>query len=498
MIVALMSPWLCSGCGNSPPPTASAPPAPTVVQFAGAPGVAPQNAPGASPSTSIVEVDSLDDDGEPTDAPLAPVAEPEPVFRPDDARPRHDDVRAEESGIARYESTHLLLYTDIDPQVARTLPPLMDQAYDALEAYFGPLPPDRRGAEYQMTGYIMADVERFRAAGMLPQAALDLLVHGIHRGSEFWMNNQEYDYYLRHLMIHEGTHCFMTVLNGPRPPAWYMEGMAEYIGTHRIDADGHAVFGVMPDEPVHFVGFGRVEMLREEVAAGRLRGAAGVLALVGNDFMKSRREPYAWSWAFCKFLDAHPRYQARFRALRGQLLDPGFSHRVEEQFAPDFDVLAAEWELFVRNLEYGFDIARAAVDFRRGAPLPAGGAATAPVHANAGWQSTGVLLDAGVTYALTAAGEISLAREPRPWISQPQGVSIRYADGLPLGRVVAAIQSESPPGPNGAGALWYTIDVGRATELTPADSGTLYLRVNDAWSELADNEGAYTIEVARQ
>ncbi|MBL8849722.1 MAG: hypothetical protein JNG89_08555 [Planctomycetaceae bacterium] len=490
MAVALL--WTClhGGCDHAPPPVGVSAHTLTGSLSAGAPSDAAN-----TPPATLIVAESPEVDEPTPEVAVAPPTEPERVFRPDDARPRHDDATAAELGIHRYESPHLLLYTDIDPDIARTLPPLMDQAYSALESYFGPLPPDRAGRPFQMTGYIMSEEEPFRQAGMLSPQTDDLLVHGIYRGAEFWIRNQDYDYFIRHVVVHEGTHCYMTVLHGPRPPAWYMEGMAEYIGTHRFDADGHARFGVMPDDPVHFVGFGRIEMLHEEIDAGRFRSADGVLALIGNDFVKSRREPYAWSWAFCTFLNAHPRYQSRFRSLSEHILDRDFSGQFRELFAPDFDVLSVEWELFVRNLEFGFDITRAAIDFRRGAPLSAGGSADVSVRADAGWQATGVWLDAGVPHTLTAKGETSLANKPRPWISQSQGVSIRYIDGRPLGRLVAAIQSESPPGPNGEGALWQTIDVGSTATLTPADSGTLYLRVNDAWSELADNEGAYSVEI---
>mgnify|MGYP002622417612 FL=1 len=420
-----------------------------------------------------------------------------PVFRPDDARPLHDDQRAEALGILRYESTHLLLYTDIDPQVARTLPPLMDQAYGAFVEYFGPLPPAQDGAEYQMTGYIMADQDRFREAGMLPQQADDLLVHGIHRGSEFWMNDQEYNYYRRHLMIHEGTHCFMTVLGGPRPSQWYMEGMAEYFGTHTIDDGGNARFGVMPADPIDYVGFGRVEMLRDDVSAGNFRPVSGMLALDTNDFVSSRREPYAWSWAFCKFLDASPRSQSRFRRLIDYQHAPAFNERTKELLAPVADELQIEWELFVRNLEYGYDVERAAIDFWRGSPLAADAAATFDLQADKGWQSSGVWVEKGTPYRISAEGEVTLALEPRPWISQPQGVSIRYSAGLPIGRVVAAILSDAPPGPDGEGTLWRVIDIGRGAELTPESAGTLYLRVNDNWNSLRYNAGAYQLRVER-
>ncbi len=443
------------------------------------------------------DVAAVDADSAAVTSVSAAAAEPAPerIYRPDDARPRHDATRAAELGIQHYESRRLLLYTDIDPELARTLPPLMDQAYDALEDYFGPMPPARDDSDYQMTGYIMAERDRFLAAGMLPERALESLVHGVHRGAEFWMNEQEYDYYRRHLMIHEGTHCFMMVLPGQRPPVWYIEGMAEYFGTHRLDADGRATFGVMPDDPAAFVGFGRVEMIRSAVREGRVKNVADATGLTDDEFVESRTEPYAWSWAFCKFLDAHPRYQERFRALGQHLVGSEFHRLQRDSFAEDLPVLAVEWELFARNIEYGYDIPRAAIEFLRGEPLPPAASVTAHVAPDRGWQSSGVWVEAGQAYELTAQGEVVLADAPRPWLSEPQGISIRYSQGQPIGRVVAAIQSESPPGTDGAGALWHVIDVGRATMLRPELSGTLYLRVNDFWSEVADNTGEYRVTI---
>ena len=136
------------------------------------------------------------------------------IYRPSDTRPKHDAAALAEFGIKRYASKHLVLYTDIKPDTCEPLPGLADQLYEALEDYFGPLPPDREGSVFQMTGYIMADRRLFRETGLLPED-LPGFYHGRHRGAEFWMNDQEYDYYLRHLMLHEATHCFMTI---SRPP----------------------------------------------------------------------------------------------------------------------------------------------------------------------------------------------------------------------------------------------------------------------------------------
>ena len=156
------------------------------------------------------------DTPEPDPAPKNPFAAvtgaaPQQVFRPNDPRAPHDDRKLAALGIRLYESKRLKLYTDIDPAVAATLPPVIDQAYDALVKYFGPLPPDRARTEFQMTGYLIKDDQLFREVGLIPED-LPRFEHGRHRRTEFWMREQKYDYYRRPLLIHEATHCFMTVM----------------------------------------------------------------------------------------------------------------------------------------------------------------------------------------------------------------------------------------------------------------------------------------------
>ncbi|MFG0334989.1 MAG: hypothetical protein ACF8TS_16655, partial [Maioricimonas sp. JB049] len=367
-----------------------------------------------------------------------------------------------------------------------------------LGEYFGPPLPARDGATFQLTGYIMRDKDRFRAAGMLPEDVEDF-AHGRHRDYEFWMNDQEYDYYRRHLMIHEGTHCFMMIMPATvRPPLWYLEGMAELFGTHRISVEGAAEFCVMPGEPDRFVGFGRIGMIAEAIAEGEYRSVKGMTELSANDFITRKDRPYAWSWAFCKFLDTHPRYRERFRELSRYLTSRAFYRHLQTAYTADMAALWIEWELFAHNLCYGYDIERAAIDFVKGVPLDPGGRVSIEVDAAAGWQSSVVQVEAGRSYTIEAEGRTTLAADPRPWISEPQGITIEYASGKPIGRLVAAIQSETPPDADGNGSLRKVIDVGRGRRLVPEVSGTLYLRVNDDWGSLANNSGVYSVTIRRE
>ena len=419
-----------------------------------------------------------------------------PVFtshRPPDSRPKFDIAKIRQAGIEQYKSQRLILWTDIDPEIAKTLPPLVDAAYEAWVKYFGPPLPDRDGAEYQLTGYLMKDRERFVDTGLLPRevAGFD---HGANRGYEFWMNDQDLPYYRRHLLIHEATHCFMMTVPGPSPPLWYMEGMAEFFGTHAEATAGKPDFHVWPDRRENFVGFGRIELIQKEVAAKQALAATQVLALELADFQKTRREPYAWTWALCHFLDTHPRYQQRFRELGKHLERQEFLDQIQKNFSKDLPILEHDWQLFTHTLCYGYQFSAAIVDFQEGVLLAQGKSASLAVKPEIGWQSTKIAVESGRTYQIKATGRVTLAPGPKPWDSEPQGISIRYANGQPIGRLLGAVLSNSPDA-EGHGTLWDVIPLDREARFKPSASGTFYLRVNDLWSELADNEGEYQVNV---
>ncbi len=59
-------------------------------------------------------------------------------------------------------------------------------------------------------------------------------------------------------------------------PEWYMEGMAELFGTHRIDANGRYEFRVMPDRAENFDGLGRIPLVRSEIAHGHWKSLARI------------------------------------------------------------------------------------------------------------------------------------------------------------------------------------------------------------------------------
>ncbi len=443
--------------------------------------------------SSVVETIAADE--EPVDSAVAepvPTVEASPVFRPDDQRPKFDDAALAVLGIQRYESKRLRLYTDIPADVARPLPAVIDAAYDALSEYFGALPPSRTGDEFQMTGYLMQDEKRFHEAGMIPDD-LPPIEHGRHHRNQFWMREQQYDYYRRHLLIHEATHCVMMFLPENRAPVWYLEGMAELFGTHRTTADGKLQFDVMPTSPEEFAGFGRISLLPRAFIVNKGWSIAQVMEYPAEKYLNP--EPYAWAWALCYFLEHHPRYAARFHELRRNQQPRAFAAAMEALLAEGGRDLTTEWVFFILNLQYGFDVPRAAITFEAGTPCIADKPRWMEIVANRGWQSTRCRLQAKQPYEITAVGQFTLAQQPKPWISEADGISYRYFRKIPLGKLLAWVRDEDGPAGGFNDAMLDVVPIGSHGEITSPVAGTLYLRLNDSWSELADNTGGVNISV---
>lgn len=419
---------------------------------------------------------------------------PETIYRPSDVRPMHNNRRLALLGIHCYESPHLKLYTDIDPQIAVMLPEVIDQAYPALVDYFGPLPPDREGTEFQVTGYIMQNRELFKKAGVILDS-LPKIVNGRHQGAQFWMDAQSQNYYLRHLMLHEYTHCFSMIMENIGAPVWYLEGIAESMATHSIDKEGKIHFNVMPHNKNDFAGLGRISLIEDLVQNAPPKTMLEVMQFGPADFVNNN-ESYAWSWALCQFFDKHPHYAKPFRELPRHMQGTQFSHKIQQMVNEEFSEINAAWMLFARNLQPGYDFERAAISFAPGLPVDPGASATATIASDRGWQSSGIHVEKGNTYELVTEGTFILAEKPKPWESTADGISFRYFKGQPLGRLVMLIRPDPDAGKLNQPSILREYPLGaNATWMTPV-SGTVYFRLNDAWDELADNAGSVKVTIS--
>jgi hypothetical protein len=402
--------------------------------------------------------------------------------------------RLKDAGLRTIASQHLLLVTDLPPSEAvDALPPAFDKAVPLWAEYFGV--GDKTWSQWRMTGYLMQDPERFRSAALLPDE-LPGFKNGYTLGAEFWVYEQKSDYYRRHLLLHEGIHGFMFNMYGTCGPPWYMEGMAELLGTHKFEGD-RLVLPYYPKNKEEVPLLGRIRIVKDEIAAHRAMRIEHVLQYASQAHLQSNA-PYGWSWAATMFLDNHPRYRDRFRKLTSKISDPDFNKVLREAYAEDWDRLSEEWIVFITGIEHGYDFERNAIEYAAGQPLPAEGSQVT-VAADRGWQSSGVMLEGGKQYHLRARGRYQIAEQPagRIWSCEPGGVTIRYYQGRPLGMLLAAVRPDQQD-PEFVTPLMEPAPVGLEAIISPDQPGTLYFRVNDSAAELADNAGELIVEVVAQ
>ena len=436
-------------------------------------------------------------------------------FRLADDRPDINELRLRTAGIHRYDGQHVVLLSDLPPEKVKDLPGMIDQLFLALETYFGELPEATDGSDFQVTGHLIGDKERFQAAGLMPMEGFTFK-HGRHWNYQFWMMDQDTDYYQRHLAFHEFTHCFMTCESGMLdiPPLWYIEGMAEFFATHRRDhplepslpqaANASALtgrsltFGVLPDRFEGFEGWGRISELRRtfelpraiaavsgEFRAMKIPSLSDVMTdhpnIVQNDLN------YALSWALCWFLESHPEYQKQFPALRGIRTRNEFlteSRAIIDQLQPR---IAVDWVLFVESLREGFDSERSFPTHREQSDSASTSADSVAeslmLQADREWQETGWRLKQGNVLTLTCSGRYVVNETAKPWISEPQGVSIDYVHGLPLGQVTAILVAED------GSYLSDRISVGTGTTVTAPRDVTVWMQINDSSADRHNNSG---------
>jgi len=397
-------------------------------------------------------------------------------------------ARAADPAIRTVESRHLTLLTDLpaDPEVD-ALAAAFDEAFPQWCAYFGIDPAAQEN--WRVRACLMRSRERFAAAGLI-DASVPEFATGYSTPQAVWLFDQTSADYRRTLLLHEGVHSFMYGILGGTGPDWYAEGIAELLATHRID-DGRLLINQFPRTRDELPQWGRIEAVQQDYANRRAKMLDKIFALQGT--LHGTVENYGWCWAAAAFLDNHPRYQKRFRELTAHVKQPDFNDRVAAAFATDRQRLDEDWQVFVSSIDYGYDFERMDFDATPGKPL-AGQGATVDVASDRGWQNSGIALAAGQKVRVHASGQYQVAIGQKPWISEPGGVTIRYAHGRPLGMLLAAIRADDPQQNNPSGLI-KPIPVGLEATLEAKHPGTLYFRINDSPGELADNEGSAAVEV---
>ena len=429
----------------------------------------------------------------------ADTAEPLQFRLPDD-RPVLDREKLKSLGFVIVESKRLILVTDLPVESVMDLPQLADALFDELQKQLGPLAPSLDGREFQVTGYLMCARERFTAAKLLPPEQFQIR-HGRNLGYQFWMNNQTADYYRRHLLLHEFVHCFMMCEHGMTnvPPLWYTEGIAEYFATHEVAEDvRHSRFGILPPATEGFEGWGRIAEIKKglSVEPAESPESSGVTSLKtvlnppNNNFVDEQK--YALAWALAWLIRNHPELKSEFAAFhqvrsRQQFLDA--NRGIPANVWSRLDVV---WPLFLDSVIEGADAAVALPKLTHSA-VPWNGevnrTTTVQIDAAQDWQNSGFVFTGAQSIRLSCTGRYTVHDNPKPWISEPRGITIDYYRGRPLGEVVAMFVSS-----DGQFAS-RRIAVGTGCSITIPHDGELWLQINDSAADRSGNSGIVEVTI---
>lgn len=414
-------------------------------------------------------------------------------------------------GIRKLEGKHLVLFTDL--KNAREIDPL-PQIFDAAVVQWAEFfKVDSNATEnWRMVAILVENPEKFSSTDLLKLAPK--LRHGYSVGNYLWVREQKTGYYRRHLLLHEGVHGFMNHFFGQCGPDWYMEGLAELLATHHWDGKNKKLtIAHFPKNAEESPGWGRIDLLQKLCGENQARSFESVLKSMKFDD-RDDTPAYAWSWAAAAFLYGHSRYREVLRDSVCEISQRRFTDQILEKIrAVSSHRLDLEWSNFVANLEYGFDFERGAIPFFSEPKFLGPQPLALEIPADRGWIATGIMLEQGKTYTLRSKGRVQLAKETsgresgKIWWSEPEGITLRYDRGFPLGTLIGCVVPRDIPGQSSKEprefldrehGFFHPFPIGSQFRWTAEQNGALFLRINDSNGELEDNAGSFSASLSRE
>lgn len=405
-------------------------------------------------------------------------------------------VERNSQGLYELKTPRLTLTTDIpiDDEL-KSWPDLVEQSLKQWQVYFEV--PEERMSGLNVQATLIGDRPGLTRLGLLD--GVPGFDEGYQYGSRVYLREQPTIYFRRHLFLHELTHWIVWELYGGGGSPWFMEGMAELQATHLLSG-GKLTLGRIPSSKEQVAGWGRLRMIHETLARGAAPSLTQIFAY--GDQREDHIVRYSWSWAACVFFTNHPKYGPILRDLVRQKLDYSdvLSRRFQEQLRADMENVQVDWNAFVSDLDFGYDIARSRVNRSSSAPanaLRAGETIRIELASDRGWQATGILVDTDSAIRIECSGSFQKMRtsngETKNWSIGPNGVTYQYYRGNPLGSILASVVGTSETEQT---KRWDTRRVGVATTMKSSQKGELFLKVNEPSKELSANVGTIFVEIS--
>jgi hypothetical protein len=153
--------------------------------------------------------------------------------------------------------------------------------------------------------------------------------------------------------------------------------------------------------------------------------------------------------------------------------------------------------LACHDLNYGFDWNREQVKLSAKDPVWNGSDLQLEVRPDQGWQSCGVRIPRDAKISISAEGEITLADQPKPWTSQPSGITFQYHRGRPLGQLqFCLLPNANDPQAKRIKPLEIQ-EVSEPSMVNVPEYSWLLFRINDECGKMNDNRGSYQVSIKR-
>ncbi len=165
------------------------------------------------------------------------------------------------------------------------------------------------------------------------------------------------------------------------------------------------------------------------------------------------------------------------------------------QLKDKWPVFNARWRLMTHDLDYGFDWEIERVQISERDPVWDRRPLTVEIEANRGWQSVGVRIPPGTKLSLAAEGSVTLDSDPKPWISQPPGITIQYRGGKPIGQLLACVLPNARVNSTTLPKL-EILSVGDNKEIEVHSFSWLLFRINDSVGDQSNNTGSYQVSIS--
>ncbi|MCC9602200.1 hypothetical protein LOC67_16715 [Stieleria sp. JC731] len=345
--------------------------------------------------------------------------------------------------------------------------------------------------QWHVRAYVMDQPDRFRASGDLPESLQ--FQYGYAMPGIIWVRAQPSQYYTRHLLLHEGVHALVIDQFGGTGPSWFSEGVAELLSVHRGQNDAIEV-GTVPSSKNEVPYWGRFKLLSQAREEAKIPNLSSVLRLPNR--LDGDVESYGWCWLLGSLLKHYPEYETVWlkAARQGSDTNESFTQSFRKALASQWPILNARWRMLTETADYGFDWSREKIDISVSDPIYHDDDLQLSVAADQGWQSSKVRFKPGTVLVVSGSGRCSVNQTPKPWISEPEGVTIHYANDRPLGQLLMCVLPNVTKDTPLASPL-TVVAVGSQTQLRIEEHCWLLFRINDELGDLANNRGDYKVNI---